>query len=133
MAHAGDLLDDLCHPRDGPQIGGKTIRSRAFLQRGDDIGQLRIGDPRKTTSTLRTDESGASVALPHAIPLRHALGRNTKRSCHLSLTLSPPKHLRSTHTPLTQPIEVPTRPHTLRRLALRGRDARYGHTISISH
>jgi len=131
IPHPGRCGDHFRDARQGPEVRRVPVGPRPLAQLPDHNPQLLVAQPGKPTRPPRARQRGLPALAPDPIPLAHRRRRHTKRSCHISLALPPTEHLRRSHTPTLQRLEVTTR--TLRRIALGSshrRGTRHAHILS---
>lgn len=79
ILHAGDPLDQLGDPREGPEVGSESLRTGAPAQRRFDAGQLRGIQPRLPARAAHGPQGRASAPAPGAVPAHDALAADPQK------------------------------------------------------
>lgn len=74
------LLDNRSDPRQGPQIGGKTVSSGSLSQFAIDRSQLLPVQLRLATCPTRASQCAAAATLPLPVPATYALAAHPQFS-----------------------------------------------------
>lgn len=110
MGHAGQPLDQLRHPRQGPQIGAEALRPRARPQRPLDLRQLRAAQLGLAPGPPRRFQPRPSLGLPRLMPMIGRRCRDAQDPRDRSLRLAPREQLRGLEPPSFQRSKIPSGP-----------------------
>lgn len=109
MAHLGEPLDDLRHPRQRPEIRTEPRDARAGAQGPLDLPQLRRGEFGFAPRPARRLESPAPGLLPRVIPVVRRHSRDAQHPCHRGLRLPPLEQARRSEPTRFQRGKIPAR------------------------
>src|SRR5207302_8547596 len=85
IALTGNALDHRRDPRQGPEVGDESLRTRTPQQRTLHTTQGSVVEPRRTSGARRGAQGWLAALLPLPMPAAHALPRDSQATADFRL------------------------------------------------
>jgi hypothetical protein len=109
ILHAGQPLDDVSDPGEGPEAGAKPVRPRSLAQGGFDAIHLGRRQPGLAAGAAGRPQGRAPAPTPRAVPPHDALAADPLQPGDRALRLSTRgKQTRGPVATNFQPMEIPS-------------------------
>ena len=128
IALTGKVLDDLGHPRGGPNVIGKAVRHRSFEQSPLYVLELFERESSSTTAPANDRQRLRPALRPPFIPTRSCLSRHFQLLSDIGLARAPIEHPARSLATLRQALHVRQRWSARAR---RARPRRWGSHIEM--
>ena len=109
ITDSGHRLDDVGYPRQGPHLGRKAVGPRALQQCLLHLRQLLVGQLRQPTGPASTGQSALALGEGESDASATRSAPKHPRVHHIDLTLAAGEHIRRSHPPVLQSLQVPPR------------------------